>query len=76
LAPGASLYTALQNQQNDLRTSVRTDIAVLEPGPPSNAVRACRNRMYASRRPTARTHYDVRVPDPDHGFDPNFHSSA
>ena len=79
---GNSLYTALQAQQNDLRTACNTstDILCSNPLPPTNnnAAQSIDPRTnqpykYAYNDGDGSTAYDVEYPIQIHGFDPNFH---
>jgi len=79
---GSSLYTALQTQQNDLRTACNssTDILCSNPVPAVNtgAVGAATvenggTTGYAYNDGDGSTYYDVEYPLQIHGFDPNFH---
>jgi len=73
---GNSLYTALQQQQSDLRTACKsaTDILCSNPLPAaaSSATRAATGN-YAYNDGDGSTYYDVEYPIQIHGFDPNFH---
>jgi FtsP/CotA-like multicopper oxidase with cupredoxin domain len=76
VAVGASLYTALSNQQNDLRTacSSANDILCSNPLPAtSNTVTRAATGKYAYNDGDGSTYYDVEYPLQMHGFDPNFH---
>jgi Multicopper oxidase len=74
----SSLYTALQNQQLDLRTKCdsNTDILCSNPlpalGTPGSAPRAATGN-YAYNDGDGSTYYDVEYPIQIHGFDPSFH---
>ncbi len=79
---GNSLYSALQAQENDLRTACNsaTDILCTNPLPPSNSASAVSTVVnggtsggYAYNDGDGTTHYDVEYPLQIHGFDPNFH---
>jgi FtsP/CotA-like multicopper oxidase with cupredoxin domain len=77
---GSSLYTALQNQQMDLRTAcplssdtARSDILCSNPLPASNSVQRAATGNYAYNDGDGSTYYDVEYPIQIHGFDPNFH---
>ncbi|RQR36955.1 multicopper oxidase family protein [Burkholderia sp. Bp9143] len=75
---GASLYNALLQQQNDLRTKCGNDILCSTPLPTSNGILHARNRsgsptLYAYNDGDGSTAYDVEYPLQIHGFDPNFH---
>jgi len=72
---GNSLYTALQNQQSDLRTACNsnTDILCSNPLPASNAVQRAATGNYAYNDGDGSTYYDVEYPLQIHGFDPSFH---
>ncbi|CCF98777.1 multicopper oxidase family protein [Ralstonia solanacearum] len=75
---GASLYTALQGQQSDLRTRCGNDILCSAPLPPANQVMHANNKsgtptLYAYNDGDGSTAYDVEYPIQMHGFDPNFH---
>jgi len=73
---GASLYTALQQQQNDKRTACvsAADILCSNPLPAtSNAVARAPSGNYAYNDGDGSTYYDVEYPIQIHGFDPNFH---
>jgi FtsP/CotA-like multicopper oxidase with cupredoxin domain len=74
---GNSLYTALQQQQLDPRTSCNSaaDILCSNPLPavvPTSNGRAATGK-YAYNDGDGSTHYDVEYPIQIHGFDPNFH---
>jgi FtsP/CotA-like multicopper oxidase with cupredoxin domain len=82
VAAGASLYTALQTQQTDLRTACNSaaDILCSNPLPAVNtgAVGAATVEKggatgYAYNDGDGSTYYDVEYPLQIHGFDPNFH---
>jgi FtsP/CotA-like multicopper oxidase with cupredoxin domain len=77
---GNGLYTALVNQQSDLRTASHcaTDILCSTPLPPSNGATHDKNKsqgatLYAYNDGDGSTAYDVEYPLQIHGFDPNFH---
>ncbi len=71
---GNSLYTALQQQQADLRTKCDSaDILCTNPLPASNAVTRAASGKYAYNDGDGSTYYDVEYPLQIHGFDPNFH---
>ena len=81
------LYTALQNQQLDLRTAcpssadtVHSDILCSNPLPAVNTgaagaatIRQGGTSGYAYNDGDGSTYYDVEYPIQIHGFDPNFH---
>ena len=81
------LYTALQNQQLDLRTAcpssadtVHSDILCSNPLPAVNTgaagaatIRRGGTSGYAYNDGDGSTYYDVEYPIQIHGFDPNFH---
>jgi FtsP/CotA-like multicopper oxidase with cupredoxin domain len=81
------LYTALQNQQQDLRTAcpsstdaVHSDILCSNPLPAVNTgatgaanIGTGGTRGYAYNDGDGSTYYDVEYPIQIHGFDPNFH---
>jgi FtsP/CotA-like multicopper oxidase with cupredoxin domain len=75
VAAGTSLYTALVNQQADLRTACNSaaDILCTNPLPPSNTVARAATGKYAYNDGDGSTYYDVEYPLQIHGFDPNFH---
>jgi FtsP/CotA-like multicopper oxidase with cupredoxin domain len=83
-----TLYAALQNQQNDLRTacslptanSPAPDVLCSNPLPargdnntPGGFVNGTATRKYAYNDGDGSTAYDVEYPLQMHGFDPNFH---
>jgi FtsP/CotA-like multicopper oxidase with cupredoxin domain len=72
---GGILYTALQQQQTDLRTACTsgTDILCSSPLPASNTVARAASGNYAYNDGDGSTYYDVEYPIQIHGFDPNFH---
>ncbi len=86
---GTSLYTALQNQQLDLRTKCdsSTDILCSNPLPALDTGATQTTAVYSagvsgtnSPRPgyayndgDGSTYYDIEYPLQIHGFDPNFH---
>ncbi len=72
---GASLYTALNNQQGDLRTKCdSSDILCSNPLPAINPGAAqLAGRKYAYNDGDGTTAYEVEYPLQIHGFDPNFH---
>jgi FtsP/CotA-like multicopper oxidase with cupredoxin domain len=72
---GASLYSALLQQQGDLRTACNSaDILCSNPMPAaSNAVVRAASGKYAYNDGDGSTYYDVEYPLQIHGFDPNFH---
>ena len=72
---GASLFTALQNQQNDPRTACNpsTDVLCTNPLPAANSVTRSATGKYAYNDGDGSTYYDVEYPLQIHGFDPNFH---
>jgi FtsP/CotA-like multicopper oxidase with cupredoxin domain len=69
-----TLYTALQQQQLDLRTACNsaTDILCSNPLPAVNTG-ATGGGKYAYNDGDGSTAYDVEYPIQIHGFDPNFH---
>jgi len=69
-----ALYTALQQQQLDLRTACNsaTDILCSNPLPAVNTS-AMGGGKYAYNDGDGTTYYDVEYPIQIHGFDPNFH---
>ncbi|HST10791.1 MAG TPA: multicopper oxidase domain-containing protein, partial [Terriglobales bacterium] len=77
----ATLYSALQTQQLDLRTACNpaADILCTNPLPPANAVLGAATVLaggtagYAYNDGDGSTYYDVEYPIQIHGFDPNFH---
>ena len=76
----SSLFTGLQNQNSDLRTSNHCDVDVLctTPLPPTNSAVHANNKagqptLYAYNDGDGSTAYDVEYPLQIHGFDPNFH---
>ena len=83
VAPGTSLYSALQLQQQDPRTACNpaadilctnplpADLGIL-PGQSSQTV-AKSGVKYAYNDGDGSTAYDVEYPIQIHGFDPNFH---
>jgi FtsP/CotA-like multicopper oxidase with cupredoxin domain len=86
VASGASLYTALQTQQGDLRTACNSaDVLCSNPVPavntgataPAKTVSTDLTKQttagYAYNDGDGSTYYDVEVPLQMHGFDPNFH---
>jgi FtsP/CotA-like multicopper oxidase with cupredoxin domain len=72
---GASLYSALQQQQVDLRTRCDIhDILCSNPLPAVNTgATQLAGRKYAYNDGDGTTAYDVEYPLQIHGFDPNFH---
>jgi FtsP/CotA-like multicopper oxidase with cupredoxin domain len=68
------LFTALQTQQQDLRTACKpaTDILCTNPLPAVNTG-AIGGGKYAYNDGDGTTAYDVEYPIQIHGFDPNFH---
>jgi FtsP/CotA-like multicopper oxidase with cupredoxin domain len=72
---GKSLYTALQQQQADLRTKCdsSSDILCSNPLPAPNTVPRAATGKYAYNDGDGSTYYDVEYPIQIHGFDPNFH---
>lgn len=72
---GASLYSALQNQQRDPRTACNStaDILCTNPLPAANTVMRSPTGSYAYNDGDGSTYYDVEYPLQIHGFDPNFH---
>jgi hypothetical protein len=81
---GSSLFTALQAQQNDLRTACNSsaDIVCTNPLPAvqTNATgtynadaHSFGSRLFAYNDGDGSTAYDVEYPLQIHGFDPNFH---
>jgi len=80
---GNDLYTALQEQQGDLRTACNsaTDILCSNPLPAVNTgavavgptVSQGGSGGYAYNDGDGSTYYDVEYPIQIHGFDPNFH---
>jgi FtsP/CotA-like multicopper oxidase with cupredoxin domain len=72
---GNGLYSALQQQQIDLRTKCdsNTDILCSNPLPASNLVTRAASGNYAYNDGDGSTYYDVEYPIQIHGFDPNFH---
>ena len=83
VAAGASLYTALQAQQTDLRTACTSaDVLCSNPVPAVNtgataaatvSTDSTKTAGYAYNDGDGSTYYDVEVPLQMHGFDPNFH---
>lgn len=84
---GASLFAALEWQQNDPRTACGTDILCATPLPASNStlqqndpfagsdprIPIGSHQKYAYNDGDGTTRYDVEYPIQIHGFDPNFH---
>jgi FtsP/CotA-like multicopper oxidase with cupredoxin domain len=74
---GTDLYTALQWQQNDLRTAcVPSDILCTTPLPKIQTgftQGTSGYTKYAYNDGDGSTRYDVELPIQIHGFDPNFH---
>jgi FtsP/CotA-like multicopper oxidase with cupredoxin domain len=81
---GSSLYTALSNQQGDLRSACNSsaDILCTNPLPAGGLANNPATRAGAGGKPTGNyayndgdgsTYYDVEYPLQIHGFDPNFH---
>jgi FtsP/CotA-like multicopper oxidase with cupredoxin domain len=79
---GTSLFTALQQQETDLRTACVSSIDILcsNPLPAINTgvtavatVASGGSGGYAYNDGDGSTHYDVEYPLQIHGFDPNFH---
>src|SRR5215472_5741516 len=70
-----SLYSALQQQQNDVRTKCDSlsDILCSNPLPAANSVTRAASGNYAYNDGDGSTYYDVEYPLQIHGFDPNFH---
>jgi FtsP/CotA-like multicopper oxidase with cupredoxin domain len=82
-----SLYSSLQQQQNDLRTACRrpgdggstsvntyNDVLCSNPVPANpNSVSRAATGNYAYNDGDGSTYYDVEYPIQIHGFDPNFH---
>ncbi len=76
VAVGGSLYTALQQQQSDLRTVCNSaaDILCSNPLPVVNTgAMQVAGGKYAYNDGDGSTYYDVEYPLQIHGFDPNFH---
>jgi FtsP/CotA-like multicopper oxidase with cupredoxin domain len=79
VAVGASLYTALQQQELDLRTKCdsSTDILCSNPlpvgGASANTAMRASTGNYAYNDGDGSTYYDIEYPIQIHGFDPNFH---
>jgi FtsP/CotA-like multicopper oxidase with cupredoxin domain len=76
VAVGGSLFSALQQQQNDLRTACNsaTDILCSNPLPAgSHTATRAMTGGYAYNDGDGSTYYDVEYPIQIHGFDPNFH---
>jgi FtsP/CotA-like multicopper oxidase with cupredoxin domain len=79
VAVGNSLYTALNNQQGDLRTVCNSaaDILCTNPlpagGATANTAARASTGNYAYNDGDGSTYYDVEYPIQIHGFDPNFH---
>ena len=87
VAAGTSLYSSLQTQQGDLRTSCRRpgdgaspavtavpDILCTNPLPAVNSGLAAKSGVkYAYNDGDGSTAYNVEYPIQIHGFDPNFH---
>lgn len=70
----ASLYTALQQQQLDLRTACNSAADILCSNPlPAVNTGATGGGKYAYNDGDGSTAYDVEYPIQIHGFDPNFH---
>ena len=68
-----TLYSALQQQQGDLRTKCdSSDILCSNPLPTVAGI-AVGGGMYAYNDGDGSTRYDVEYPLQIHGFDPNFH---
>ena len=70
-----SLYSALQQQQNDVRTKCDSlsDILCSNPLPAANSATRAGSGNYAYNDGDGSTYYDVEYPLQIHGFDPNFH---
>jgi FtsP/CotA-like multicopper oxidase with cupredoxin domain len=69
-----SLYAALQQQQNDLRTACNSAVDILCSNPlPAVNTGAMGGGKYAYNDGDGSTYYDVEYPIQIHGFDPNFH---
>jgi FtsP/CotA-like multicopper oxidase with cupredoxin domain len=79
VAVGSSLFTALSNQQGDLRTACNsaTDILCSNPlpagGSAGNTATQVAGGKYAYNDGDGSTYYDVEYPIQIHGFDPTFH---
>jgi FtsP/CotA-like multicopper oxidase with cupredoxin domain len=84
VTPGTHLFSALQQQQNDLRTACnsRNDILCSNPLPvggddgvslPHSTVAMGGTGGYVYNDGDGSTWYDVEYPIQIHGFDPNFH---
>jgi FtsP/CotA-like multicopper oxidase with cupredoxin domain len=78
VAVGSSLYTALSNQQLDLRTACKSTADILCSNPlPAGGTTGSAPRApagnYAYNDGDGSTYYDVEYPLQIHGFDPNFH---
>jgi Multicopper oxidase len=82
VAVGSSLYTALSNQQLDLRTACKSTADILcsnplpapvAPATTPPAVNRAATGNYAYNDGDGTTYYDVEYPIQIHGFDPNFH---
>jgi len=71
----SSLYSALQQQQSDVRTKCDSlsDILCSNPLPASNSAVRAASGNYAYNDGDGSTYYDVEYPLQIHGFDPNFH---
>jgi FtsP/CotA-like multicopper oxidase with cupredoxin domain len=69
-----ALYTALQTQQNDPRTTCNSAVDILCTNPlPAINTGAMGGGKYAYNDGDGSTAYDVEYPIQIHGFDPNFH---
>jgi FtsP/CotA-like multicopper oxidase with cupredoxin domain len=69
-----ALYTALQTQQNDPRTTCNSAVDILCTNPlPAINTGAMGGGKYAYNDGDGSTAYDVEYPLQIHGFDPNFH---
>jgi FtsP/CotA-like multicopper oxidase with cupredoxin domain len=76
VAAGASLYTARQQQNLDLRTACvsATDVLCSNPLPAANSgVNRAATGLYAYNDGDGSTYYNAEYPLQIHGFDPNFH---
>jgi FtsP/CotA-like multicopper oxidase with cupredoxin domain len=74
---GSSLYTALQQQQLDLRTKCDSNTDILCSNPLPAVIPTSDNRAttgnYAYNDGDGSTYYDIEYPIQIHGFDPSFH---